>query len=532
MPYAVYTSATGFTFNSTDWLLWSGFALPLAPNATYAYALARDPNGSGWDNLSNVSGNPYTGGEVVLIPTSGGALITGSSHSYDATFVVGLALAGHPVVSPAMLSPSNTVYAGTPVALSASVSGTGPFAYQWMTDGGGGGAFTNIPGATGTTLSVDTTGLDNLIVAYALSANNASGLTVGEAANLTVWPATRPTLWTDTTPNGAYRLVGGSVSFTASFVGTLPMSYQWQVDKGSGATNIAGQTNATLVLANLALTDAGSYSLVVSNAIGTASSTPATLTVSAVPSRPFTVNFQWLSTEGGNNVGTYTGPGIPGYGSGTHWNNVIGPSAWNPGTYSGTAGYTDDSATDTGFSWTLVTGGSWDWTSTPVIPLLDSAASAYSTQNFVFSNLVSGIFNLVLFSCNGTESSTTNAGAIFTVNGMTRVALPTQDTSFVESNNYVVFNRLVVTGSSLAGTWGPATGKSYGSLNGAQLQYLGAAVTLNVQHVGASQIQLQWSQGTLLEATNIVGPWTTNTAASPLTLTPSAPHKFYRVRVE
>jgi len=145
---------------------------------------------------------------------------------------------------------------------------------------------------------------------------------------------------------------------------------------------------------------------------------------------------------------------------------------------------------------------------------------------------VSGIFNLVLFSCNGTESSTTNAGAIFTVNGMTRVALPTQDTSFVESNNYVVFNRLVVTGSSLAGTWGPATGKSYGSLNGAQLQYLGAAVTLNVQHVGASQIQLQWSQGTLLEATNIVGPWTTNTAASPLTLTPSAPHKFYRVRVE
>ena len=134
--------------------------MPLAPNTTYAYTLARDPNGSGWDNLANVGGNPYAGGEVVLIPTSGGAIVTGSSHSYDGTFVIGLALPGYPVVSPAMFSPSNVVYAGTPVTLSASVSGTGPFTYQWMTDGGTGGALTNIPGAISSTLAVDTTGMD------------------------------------------------------------------------------------------------------------------------------------------------------------------------------------------------------------------------------------------------------------------------------------------------------------------------------------------------------------------------------------
>jgi hypothetical protein len=172
------------------------------------------------------------------------------------------------------------------------------------------------------------------------------------------------------------------------------------------------------------------------------------------------------------------------------------------------------------------------WTSTPVIPLLDSAASAYGTQTFVFSNLLSGVYNLVLFSCNGTESSTKDAAALFTVNGMTQVAIPTQDTSFVLSNNYVVFNQVVVTGSTLNGTWSPIAGKNYGSLNGAQLQYLSPAVSLSIQRLSATQIELQWSQGTLLEATSILGPWTTNTAASPLLLTPSGPQKFYRVSVQ
>lgn len=286
------------------------------------------------------------------------------------------------------------------------------------------------------------------------------------------------------------------------------------------------------MLTNLTVSDSASYSLFASNSIGTASSTTAPLTVSPLPARPFTINYQWHSTEGGNNVGNYTGTGIAGYGSGTYWNQVIGPAAWTPGTYTSASGYTDDTSTDTGVTWTLVTGGSWDWSSTPVIPLLDSSASAYGTQSFTFSNLLSGIYNLVLFSCNGTESLTANAATLFTVNSMTQVAAPTQDTSFVEGNNYVVFKYVVVTGSTLTGTWGPTNGKSYGSLNGAQLQFVGPAITLSVQPVSATQIQLQWSQGTLIEADSLTGPWTTNLSSSPLSLTPSAAKKFYRVKVQ
>lgn len=44
------------------------------------------------------------------------------------------------------------------------------------------------------------------------------------------------------------------------------------------------------------------------------------------------------------------------------------------------------------------------------------------------------------------------------------------------------------------------------------------------------QLTLSWPSGTLLEAADVLGPWTTNTSASPYVLTPSGPRKFYRVQ--
>ncbi len=55
-------------------------------------------------------------------------------------------------------------------------------------------------------------------------------------------------------------------------------------------------------------------------------------------------------------------------------------------------------------------------------------------------------------------------------------------------------------------------------------------VTLNIEKVGTNLI-LSWPVGTLLEAPDLTGPWTTNTATSPYTNTPTGPQKFYRLRV-
>jgi beta-galactosidase len=58
------------------------------------------------------------------------------------------------------------------------------------------------------------------------------------------------------------------------------------------------------------------------------------------------------------------------------------------------------------------------------------------------------------------------------------------------------------------------------------------AGSIAIQEIGAN-VQLIWSMGTLLEATNVTGPWTTNSAAaSHYTVPATAPHKFYRLQLQ
>jgi hypothetical protein len=56
-------------------------------------------------------------------------------------------------------------------------------------------------------------------------------------------------------------------------------------------------------------------------------------------------------------------------------------------------------------------------------------------------------------------------------------------------------------------------------------------VSLSARMLGPN-VQLTWPQGTLLEAGQLTGPWTTNTAISPYTFTPTAPQKFYRLIIQ
>jgi hypothetical protein len=57
------------------------------------------------------------------------------------------------------------------------------------------------------------------------------------------------------------------------------------------------------------------------------------------------------------------------------------------------------------------------------------------------------------------------------------------------------------------------------------------SVTLTIQKVGANVV-LAWPQGTLLEANNVTGSWTTNNATSPYSVAPAGAGKFYRVIVK
>ena len=82
-------SAPNPGFTDGDWLQWSGLNVPLATNKTYAFSFGIQPTGGGWAALA-VATNAYAGGEIAIVPTSGGTITIGGSHSFDAVFDLGL----------------------------------------------------------------------------------------------------------------------------------------------------------------------------------------------------------------------------------------------------------------------------------------------------------------------------------------------------------------------------------------------------------------------------------------------------------
>lgn len=91
---------------------------------------------------------------------------------------------------------------------------------------------------------------------------------------IVIAPADVPATIT-TQPSNVTVTEGGSASFTVVGQGTPPLTYQWYV----GAKAINGATSPTLALNPVALTDAGNYTVAVSNKFGGQTSGIAVLTV-------------------------------------------------------------------------------------------------------------------------------------------------------------------------------------------------------------------------------------------------------------
>jgi RHS repeat-associated protein len=58
---------------------------------------------------------------------------------------------------------------------------------------------------------------------------------------------------------------------------------------------------------------------------------------------------------------------------------------------------------------------------------------------------------------------------------------------------------------------------------------VGTAAPFTIARAGAGNLTLNWAQGTLLQATNLAGPWSTNTATSPYTFAPTNSQKFFKL---
>jgi hypothetical protein len=160
---------------------------------------------------------------------------------------------------------SQIVTAGTSVSLTVAASGTAPLSYQWYNSSG------MILGATNNSLTFNpaqTNNWDN----YYVIVSNSFGTVASSPATLIVYQPV--TILTQ--PVSRLVVYGGTATFAVTASGFQPPAYQWFFN---GTNGIFSGTNSTLQLSQVQPSQAGTYTVAVTNLFGSVTSSPATLNV-------------------------------------------------------------------------------------------------------------------------------------------------------------------------------------------------------------------------------------------------------------
>jgi len=163
---------------------------------------------------------------------------------------------------------SQAIDAGTPVTLTVAAASTKPLTYQWQLNG------LNIAGATNSSYTIASVAPSDAGL-YKVIVKNSDGATPSPTSTLVV--NTTPQVVTQ--PYGQVVYANSSVSFVTTLTGGRPLSLQWF----HNGTPVTGGTAETLTLNGVQASDAGTYSLVLSNSFGTNVSSAALLSVFSGP---------------------------------------------------------------------------------------------------------------------------------------------------------------------------------------------------------------------------------------------------------
>ncbi len=175
---------------------------------------------------------------------------------------------------------ATTVVAGKTATFTVAGTGDPSPQVQWEVSTDGGGTFTPIVGANSGTLSVATTASDDQNQYEAVLANSLGSAT-SDPATLSV--QTVPVVTTQ--PSDQVVVTGQSATFSAAASGNPVPTVQWQVSTDGGTTfsDVAGATSATYSFTTAAGQTGDQYQAVFTNAAGSATSAPATLTLDTLP---------------------------------------------------------------------------------------------------------------------------------------------------------------------------------------------------------------------------------------------------------
>jgi Abnormal spindle-like microcephaly-assoc'd, ASPM-SPD-2-Hydin len=166
------------------------------------------------------------------------------------------------------LSASDVAIMGQTATFTVSATGTAPLGYQWRRNG------VDIPGATSSSYTTPATTTADDGAQFSVAVSNSAGSATSSAATLTVNTPVSIT----SQPVGQTVIAGQSAAFAVTAAGTGPLSYQWS----QNGANISGATAASYAIPATTTADTGAqFTVVVTNAVGNATSTAATLTVNA-----------------------------------------------------------------------------------------------------------------------------------------------------------------------------------------------------------------------------------------------------------
>jgi alpha-tubulin suppressor-like RCC1 family protein len=162
---------------------------------------------------------------------------------------------------------SQTVKVGLAAQFGVNAIAAAPLSYQWYFNGTNALAGATEPALQLTNVQFSQAG------AYAVVVTNQYGAVTSLVASLAILPYP-PAIQTQ--PAGCTVPWGGEAAFSVVAAGYPPLAYQWYFN---GTQGLAGATSPALQFANAQPSQAGAYTVVVTNVFGAVTSSPAALVV-------------------------------------------------------------------------------------------------------------------------------------------------------------------------------------------------------------------------------------------------------------
>jgi hypothetical protein len=166
---------------------------------------------------------------------------------------------------------------GSSDPFSVTVEGAPPMYYQWQSNGTNLADNSRISGSLTTNLTINPVQFSDG-GPYQVIITNAYGSVTSNPAMLTVTTnGIAPQI--SNQPINQSVATGGNAAFSVSATGSTPFSYQWFFN----GTSLPGATTATVVITGASLSNAGPYTVIVSNPFGVSTNLVGTLSVANVP---------------------------------------------------------------------------------------------------------------------------------------------------------------------------------------------------------------------------------------------------------